>query len=158
MGFEKTIRTCRFRPGAEDNIVLLTPCKPPLTLSFRSHLQCFSSTTISPSKPTSVFLSVAYISVVLSHSAVFLLKATLSLETPSLSLKWLKYPVCHCRLILFQFVKQLVTSISDSPLLQLSADFSREEDPASVNHTGALLQNWHFTEANNLAWNKSIHE
>lgn len=33
-----------------------------------------------------------------------------------------------------------------------------EKKNPAMNHTGALLQNWHVMEANNLDWNKSIHE
>lgn len=96
--FEKTIRTCCFMEGNRGQYSAINS----LGLSFQV---LPTSTAISRSKLTSVFLSVAYIAVVLSHSAVFLLKATLSPSTLSLSLKWLKYPGWHCRLILFQFVK-----------------------------------------------------
>lgn len=148
MGFEKAIRTCCF--GESRGQYRAIKVKQPLSSSSSSSsllIRRVSSTTIFASTPTSVFLSVAYISVILSHPGVFLLKATLSQERHLLSLKWLKYPDWHCGLIRFQFVKQLVTSISDTPPLSYQQTSAWEEDPGGVNHGGIVLPNWHYTEA-----------
>lgn len=143
---------------AEDNIVLLTPCMPlsvPLSVShavFHKHYNLGNETNLCLSV-CRLYLSrsvtlrhLSLKSHVISRNAFALFEVV---KVSSLPLQADTISVCEAVSDLYQWFT------SPSVISRLQPE---RKNPASMNHTEALFQNWHVIEANNLDWNKSIHE